>query len=160
MRTVDEQTTGARVDRVSNALPVNLEGGRSEWNMDSSATGQPAESVDIFPTLAELAGLPAPKGPQPVDGKSLVPVLRDPSARVRDHAFHAYPKSRMGRAIRTERYRLVEWTGGKNNGPAEFELYDYEKDPDETKNLVESLPEVARKLKAVLARYPAPAKRR
>ena len=75
----------------------------------NSSTKQPAESVDIFPTLAELAGLPKPQGPQPVDGVSLVPVLKDPARRVRDHAYHAYPKRKLGRAIRTERYRLVEW---------------------------------------------------
>ena len=37
-----------------------------------SFTGQLAESVDVYPTLAELAGFPAPKGPQPIDGVSLV----------------------------------------------------------------------------------------
>ncbi|MEC8306189.1 MAG: sulfatase-like hydrolase/transferase, partial [Planctomycetota bacterium] len=74
-----------------------------------SVTDQPAESVDIYPTLVELAGLPAPEGPQPIDGLSLVPVLKDPEVRVRNHAFHAYPKGKMGRSIRTERYRLVEW---------------------------------------------------
>jgi len=120
----------------------------------NSSTRQLAESVDIFPTLAELAGLPAPTGPQPIDGKSLVPVLRDPLARVRDHAYHAYPKAKLGRAIRTERYRLVEWKG--RNGEAEYELYDYETDPLETRNLSEDRPEVVERLKAMLATYPAP----
>ncbi len=92
------------------------------------STRQPAESVDSFPTLAELAGLPAPAGPQPIDGVSLVPVLKDPSGRVRDHAYHAYPKAKLGRAIRTERYRLVEWRGPQCDNPAQadYELYDYQ----------------------------------
>lgn len=120
-----------------------------------SATRQLAETVDLFPTLTELAGLPPPKGPQPRDGVSLVPVLKDPSARVRDHAFHAYPNAKIGRAIRTERYRLVEWRNpGQPAKTAEWELYDYEKDRLETRNLAEEQPEVVESLKRILARYP------
>ncbi|MFG0294495.1 MAG: sulfatase [Maioricimonas sp. JB045] len=125
-----------------------------------SSTRQPAESVDLFPTLAELAGLPAPDGPQPVDGVSLVPVLKDPAARVRDHAYHAYPKQKIGRAIRTERYRLVEWRPwGDADAPAEYELYDYESDPLETRNLAADRPEVVASLRNILAQYPQPVDR-
>jgi iduronate 2-sulfatase len=120
-----------------------------------SATKQLAESVDLFPTLAEIAGLPKPDVPQPIDGKSLVPVVKDPAARVRDHAYHVFPKSKLGRAIRTERYRLVEWKtiGGDD---AEYELYDYEADPLERENLAAKQPDVVERLKKVLAEYPAP----
>jgi arylsulfatase A-like enzyme len=52
-----------------------------------SSTRQIAETVDIYPTLAGLAGLAKPEGPQPIDGVSLVPVLKDPAARVDDHAY-------------------------------------------------------------------------
>lgn len=122
-----------------------------------SCTRQLTESVDIFPTLAELAGLPLPTGPQPIDGVSLVPVLKEPSRRVRDHAYHIYPKRKLGRAIRTERYRLVAWTDhGNASGPAEYELYDYEADPLETENLAAKRPQVVARLKATLATYPEP----
>ena len=121
-----------------------------------SVTRQVAETVDIFPTLAELAGLPRPTGPQPIDGVSLVPVLRDPAARVDDHVYHCFPRGEvMGRAIRTERYRLVEWKKiGAPATEAQYELYDYQADPEEHRNLIEELPEVAAKLKEILARYP------
>ncbi|MCP5519928.1 MAG: sulfatase [Verrucomicrobiales bacterium] len=121
-----------------------------------SSTRQLAETVDIFPTLAELAGLPPPTGPQPIDGTSLVPVLRDPTARVRDHAYHAYPRgNRMGRAIRTGRYRMVEWKPiGAPADAAEFELYDYQDDPLETRNLADARPEVLAELRTILARHP------
>jgi iduronate 2-sulfatase len=118
-----------------------------------SASRQPAGSVDIFPTLAELAGLPSPQGPQPMDGLSLVPVLKDSSVRVREHTYHAYPKSKLGRAIRTERYRMVEW---KKEEAVEYELYDYESDPHETQNHVAELPEVMARMKAILDTYPEP----
>ncbi|MEZ6135807.1 MAG: sulfatase [Pirellulaceae bacterium] len=125
-----------------------------------TSTRQLAESVDLFPTLAELAGLPAPSGPQPIDGLSLVPVLQDPTARVRDHAYHAYPKAKLGRAIRTARYRLVEWSSGRAQESPEYELYDYVTDPLEMRNLAAETPNVVSQLKEILAKYPEPVGRK
>ncbi len=120
-----------------------------------SVTRQLAESVDLFPTLADLCDLPLPTGPQSIDGLSLMPVLKDGRKRVRNHAFHAYPRRRMGRAIRTERYRLVEW---KNSGDplndVQLELYDYQLDPHESKNIAEENPEVVNRLRSILQTYP------
>ncbi|MEJ5236730.1 MAG: sulfatase [Limisphaera sp.] len=124
------------------------------------ATRQVAETVDLYPTLVELAGLPRPEVPQPLEGESLVPVLRDPAVRVSDHAYHAYPRRRagqevIGRAIRTERYRLVEWkVPGAPGETADVELYDYEEDPEETRNLAAERPEVVAHLRSILNRYP------
>ncbi len=123
-------------------------------------TKQLAESVDLYPTLCELAGLPAPEAPQPIDGVSLVRVLKDPTARVRDHAYHAYPKRKLGRAIRTERYRLVEWKPlGNPQATPEYELYDYWNDPHETKNWAGDSPGVVDRLATILKRYPPPVPR-
>ncbi|MFO1066647.1 MAG: sulfatase [Pirellulales bacterium] len=128
-----------------------------EVTRDGSVTGQLTESVDLFPTLSDLAGLPRPTVPQPMDGRSLVPVLKDPQERVRNHAFHAYPKEKLGRAIRTERFRLVEWKNPSAlESEIEWELYDYESDPGEKVNLADQRPEVLRELKAILDSYPAP----
>ncbi len=119
-------------------------------------TDQLAETVDIYPTLCELAGLAHPDVPQPIDGLSLVPVLQDPSVRVRDHAYHVFPRgNRIGRAIRTDRYRLVEWK--VPNRPADraiLELYDYQTDPLETRNLAAERPDTVAELRAILARHP------
>ena len=123
-----------------------------------SATKQPMESVDIFPTLNELAGIPPIKGPQPIDGLSMVDVLKYPKKRIRDHAYHAYPRAKMGRAIRTKRYRLVEWS--KPGTPTEYELYDYNNDSIESENLYEKLPKVANRLKTILKKYPKPKRRK
>ncbi|MEO9592611.1 sulfatase [Rhodopirellula bahusiensis] len=124
-----------------------------------TSTKQLAESVDIFPTLTELAGLPSPTGPQPINGVSLVPVLKDASARVRDHAYHAYPKRKLGRAIRTEHYRLVQWKPIDGDEAPIYELYDYQTDPLETKNLAEDRPDVVKRLSKTLASYPDPVRR-
>ena len=123
-----------------------------------SVTSQLAETVDIFPTLSELAGLPASKGPQPIDGVSLVPVLKNPNARVRDHAFHAYPRGKkLGRAIRTQRYRLVEWKNHSDpNAGVDYELYDYKADPWETQNQYVDRPKIAKRLKTILSKHPSP----
>ncbi|GIW95809.1 MAG: iduronate-2-sulfatase [Pirellulaceae bacterium] len=118
---------------------------------------QLVESVDIFPTLAELAGLPPPQGPQPIDGKSLVPLLRDGNSPVRDHAYHCYPKAKLGRAVRTARYRLVVWSPIRNDARSseiEYELYDYSEDPEETRNLAEERPQVVQELLQLLDQHP------
>lgn len=116
------------------------------------------ETVDIYPTLCELAGLPKPKVPQSIDGKSLVPVLRNPQSSVKDYVLHAFPRRpRIGNAIRTGRYRLVEWkTPGAPAATAELELYDYKTDPGETKNLASEKPDVVKQLRAILAKHPEP----
>ena len=122
-----------------------------------SSTRQLTESVDLFPTLCELSDLPLPTGPQPIDGVSLVPVLRESTARVRDHACHAFPNAKLGRAIRTERFRLIEWRNvGTPAESAELELYDYETDPQETHNLAARHPQIVIELRAKLAKYPEP----
>jgi iduronate 2-sulfatase len=129
-----------------------------------SVTRQLTESVDVFPTLAELAGLPMIEGPQPIDGVSLVPVLKapdrhreSPGARVRDHAYHVFPKERLGRAIRTERHRMVEWRNvGEKPESAVIELYDYQTDPTESRNVAKDHPEIVSQLRAILATHGEP----
>jgi iduronate 2-sulfatase len=119
------------------------------------------ETVDLYPTLCELAGLPEPHNPQPLEGKSLVPVLGQPTAKTKDAVFHVFPRNRrrdgaiLGRAVRTERYRLVEWKKpGAPISTADFELYDYQSDPLETKNLAAAETNVVQQLEAILAAQP------
>jgi iduronate 2-sulfatase len=112
-----------------------------------------AETVDLYPTLCELAGLAAPQG---LDGASLVDVLKNPAAAGKASVYHVFPRNAlMGRAVRTPRHRLVEWKKiGALAGSAVFELYDYEADPAETRNLAADQPEVVAQLRALLARHP------
>ncbi len=104
----------------------------------------PTEFVDIFPTLCELTGLKVPSG---LDGKSLVPILKNPKVKIKDYAvsqFHrvAYGKRVEGYTLRTDHYRYTVWVPLKVRKGAKFkeseivaaELYDYVKDPLETVN--------------------------
>jgi iduronate 2-sulfatase len=111
------------------------------------------ESVDIYPTLCELTGIAMPKA---LDGASFAGVLKQPATTVKDSVFHVYPRGkRIGRAIRTDRYRLVEWkVPGQPAESAELELYDYQTDPAETSNLAAQQPEKVAELRATLARQP------
>lgn len=84
-----------------------------------------AELVDLYPTLAELAGL-TPR--DPLDGRSLVPVLDSPSNTVRDAAFS---QAWDGYAVRTDRWRYIEWDEGRKGR----QLYDMDADPREARNL-------------------------
>jgi len=115
--------------------------------------GALVESVDLYPTLCGLAGLPVPPG---LDGASFEAQLRDPARPGKDAVLHVYPRGpRLGRALRTARHRLVEWKKpGAPADTAEFELYDYERDPAETRNLAAEQPERVAELRALLARYP------
>ncbi|HPA19779.1 MAG TPA: sulfatase-like hydrolase/transferase [Verrucomicrobiae bacterium] len=116
-------------------------------------TGALIETVDIYPTLCELAGLPAPQG---LDGSSFAAALKDPNATTKEAVIHVYPRNQlMGRAVRTARHRLVEWRPpGAPTDTAVFELYDYQADPLESKNLAGEQPAVVAKLRAMLGEYP------
>ncbi len=87
------------------------------------------EAVDIYPTLAELAGLPAPND---LAGRSLVPVLNDPTVTIRDHALSQFPRpwkkqgqDFMGYSIRTSTHRYTRWVQWPSRQMVSEELYDY-----------------------------------
>jgi len=92
------------------------------------------ELLDLYPTLAELCDV---KAPAALQGRSLVPMLRDPAARVKDVAYTVVSRGdKLGKAIRTDRWRYAKWPDGE-------ELYDLQNDPRETKNLAKSKPHAA-----------------
>ncbi|MEX0704173.1 MAG: sulfatase [Planctomycetales bacterium] len=108
------------------------------------------EHIDVYPTFADLCGLPAPAG---VKGTSFVPLLKDPNRPWKKAAFtqterplrgqsvpdpseaqRALNEERrqiIGRSVRTERYAYIEW-GDEHVA----QLYDHETDPHEYVNLV------------------------
>lgn len=64
---------------------------------------------------------------------------------------------RLGRAIRTADLRLVAWQEpGRSGSEPEFELYDYDTDPLESRNLAAERPDDVARLKKLLATHAAP----
>ncbi|MBL9117004.1 MAG: sulfatase-like hydrolase/transferase [Verrucomicrobiaceae bacterium] len=95
------------------------------------------EFVDIYPTLCELAGLPVPKT---LEGISLKPLLDSSAAKVKDAAFSQFPRQLEGRdymgyAMRTDRYRYMEWLDAKSGAITSRELYDHANDSAENENI-------------------------
>lgn len=94
------------------------------------ASFRTVELLDLYPTLAELCGLP-PR--QELAGRSLKPLLDDPEAPWDKPAFTQVWRGRFpGYSVRTERWRYTEWDDGKLGA----ELYDYASDPAESRNVV------------------------
>lgn len=125
--------------------------------INPSKTKSQTEFVDIFPTLCELSGLEIPAQ---LDGKSLVPVMKNPNTSVKGFSVSQYPRTLnkldterlgwsdgqfMGYSIRTNQFRYTIWLKDSYRSYKPFsknlvvatELYDYAKDPNETINVVD-----------------------
>jgi iduronate 2-sulfatase len=119
------------------------------------------ESIDIYPTLAELCGLDYPDN---LDGESLVEILRNPQNRGQEYARSFYYRNQaLGKTIRTERYRIVRWASEEDSTLA-VELYDHQLDPGENINLApeqkatrDSLLEILNTVKFLDENVPFPA---
>ena len=92
------------------------------------------EFVDLYPTLADLAGLPAPLRHE---GTSFARLLDAPDLPWKRAVFSEINRGgKLGRAIRTDTHRYVEWTD-RSNAMVGRELYDYREALIETENLVD-----------------------
>ena len=120
------------------------------------------ELVDLYPTLVEVCGLKEPEG---MEGTSFAPLLENPDRPWKTAVFSQYPRARsghrhrghgdlMGYAVRTERYRYVEWRDWKTGMVEARELYDQHVDPHEMTNLAPApgQAQVVERLGRVLAR--------
>jgi arylsulfatase A-like enzyme len=116
------------------------------------------EFVDVYPTLAELAGLPVPAG---LEGVSAVPLLKDPSLPWKTAVFSQFLRAGtwaapdgqpyMGYSLLTERDHYVVWINWATKVEAARELYDRRSDPDENTNLA-GRPELAARVASLEAR--------
>jgi arylsulfatase A-like enzyme len=94
-------------------------------------------SSDIYPTIIDLCGLDMP---HLTDGRSLLPIMRDPEAQWKEAAYGYF---RNGVTLRTERYRLTKYF--RNQQPV-VELYDHSVDPYETRNIAQERPDIVEQL--------------
>ena len=93
------------------------------------ASERTVEFLDIYPTLADLAGLKAPSN---LAGASLRPLLEDPTAAWNRPAYTQVMRGNVpGHSVRTERWRYIEWGNGREGA----QLYDHDADPQELVNL-------------------------
>lgn len=101
------------------------------------------ELIDIYPTLAELAGLAIP---DELEGKSMVPLLKDPTRPWKKAAFSQFPRpwmyknepKYMGYSVRTKEYRYTEWVNMGDGAVESKELYHYSPSTLEKRNLAGS----------------------
>ena len=102
--------------------------------------------IDLYPTLCDLAGVPLPEKMQPLDGRSLVPLMEDSKTVMPDRELFVHcgrwpTGERTGFkytkcAVRTTEWRLV------NNE----QLFNIKEDPSEKYDLAKSHPEIVGKL--------------
>ena len=127
----------------STRVPFMLVDPRNKKQIDGGRAPASVELVDIFATLCDMAGLEAPAQ---IEGTSLVPILSNVNKHVKPAAVSQFTRHVEGREImgyswRSPRYRYIEWEDSKfreggTHGPIlDIELYDYYKDPNETRNL-------------------------
>ena len=107
-------------------------------------THYPAGAVDIFPTLARVAGLKKSTMLKPQDGQSLVKLFsREIGPRKKTLPF----RSRGRVAVVDNNYKMISLPG---NGETQYELYDLKEDSAEQNNLTSKLPKVAKRLRKKL----------
>ncbi|WP_158279899.1 sulfatase [Coraliomargarita sinensis] len=120
-------------------------------NKQLTSTSALVESSDLFPTLCELAGVAIP---DTVQGKSLVPLLKNPGQNFREAAYSRFGVERPGLAVITERYNYTWYA----KSGAEM-LYDLEKDPGENRNVAgdPAYAEALKEMRALLVKRRAEA---
>ncbi|XZE55010.1 sulfatase [Planctomycetaceae bacterium SH139] len=111
-RTLWEETT---------RIPLIIAGPDVESNRRTDAA---VGLIDIYPTLCDLTGVPMPAG---LEGRSLKPLLKDPTETWDRPAFTTFQPGDL--AVRTRNWRYIVYPDGSE------ELYDHQNDPNEWSNL-------------------------
>ncbi len=108
---------------------------------------QQVRTIDILPTLLDLAGLPVVDGS---DGRSLLPLLRGEQREARPAyaETHKFPPGRL--ALRRGGHKLIVRLPASRDAAAVFELYDLERDPGERSDLARERPQLLAEMEAEL----------
>ena len=111
----------------------------------------PILSMDFYPTLAELTGAELP-GHQPIDGKSLLPILKQADELTREAVFWHFP-CYIGRGEPCSAVRSGDWKLIQKFEDQSLELFNLKDDPGEANNLVTKRPERAREMVELLKQW-------
>ena len=120
-------------DRALKSVCIIRLPGQSETN----SVDKIVSTLDIYPTVMELCKIDMPHA---TDGRSLVPLLEDPTADWEERAYSYY---RKGISVKTERYRLSKYF---REAQPVIELFDHLTDPLEKKNIAGNAPEIIEQL--------------
>jgi iduronate 2-sulfatase len=124
-------------------VPLMVVDPRNKAVVRGAQATSPVELVDIFASLCDMAGIEVPVG---IEGTSVRMAMENPHKAIKPYAVSQFPRWYEGREImgyawRVARYRYIEWIDirfdeGERSGPVlDIELYDYESDPAESRNL-------------------------
>jgi len=99
-------------------------------NGKTQSTDRPVQLQDLYRTLSDLCGLPAP--PANIEGRSIVPLIRSPRQKW-DHPAYSMMQMQdiLGHSVRKDNWHYVEYDEGRKGEM----LFDIQKDPHELKNL-------------------------
>ncbi|MEZ6031819.1 MAG: sulfatase [Planctomycetaceae bacterium] len=114
---------------------------------------EPILSMDFYPTLTELAGAKLPTS-QPIDGVSLMPLLRGEKSLEREAVFWHFP-CYIGRGEPSSAVRMGDWKLIEKFQDGSFELYNLRDDVGEKQNLAKQNPAKLRELQKVLSDWQA-----
>ncbi len=117
-----------------------------------TTSSTPVISMDFYPTFLEVAGLKP--GKKPIDGESLIPILRQSGELDRKAIYFHYPNyawhmdNRLAGAVRSADWKLI-----RNYDDDSLELYDMTKDLSERNNRAAKHPEIAARLNRGLSQW-------
>jgi arylsulfatase A-like enzyme len=115
-------------------------------------TAEPMLSMDIYPTLLELAGIEPPSG-HLLDGESLAPLLTGDASRLqRDRVFWHFPNY-IGGGGPSSAMRQGDWKVIEKFESQTYEVYHLANDPGETRNLMNSEPDQSHRLISALKEW-------
>jgi arylsulfatase A-like enzyme len=128
-----------------------------------AAYGGLTSAVDLMPTVLDIMGQRTPSW---VEGKSLLPMIKDQTVPGREYVVSAHPFLNAGDSLRsiddyprltekdsTATVTTDEWTLLYNTEAGMSELYNLKADPNQEKNVIGENPDVARELHQLLVRY-------
>ncbi|MBA4494478.1 sulfatase [Paenactinomyces guangxiensis] len=111
------------------------------------------QHADILPTILSIAGIKAPRSIGPLDGRSLLPVIRGKKKEIRPFVISCEANWQLKRSIRNHQWKLIHSLEKDVYGNPHWELYNLKQDRGETKNVFSQYPRVAKQLKSNMDRW-------